>query len=947
MLVSYESLLALLLSFGLFALFCALGAAFTAILSPRRDSLRGALMAPGLGAAMLVLPVFVLNQMNVPVGRFAWPLTIVLCAAAAAVLWMRRPRVSPRRLAPFALILVCAALLAGYPMLLYGFNWISYGNNDMCSFVMMAHRFASHGYYELPDAAALLNNRDLGASYWFSYAIEGTRCGSDLLIAWLISLTRLTGFQVYMPLLIALHLSLIAAAGALVLAEDRFPTAAIVTCAWLAVSPLNTLGAMYQLMPQVFGLALLSICAAILLEPVKGGAARFSFYAGVPVAALIVAYYEILPFLIAAAMLYHAFELISPSPSTRRMEKLRSLILPYLGLFAVVALFLRSWLLAILPFLDRQAARSFERADPNSSKFPYYLVPSGLANLWGFVPIGGEQGPGWMMNAAIAAGGLLLLLAAGVILWRAWKRSPAALIALAMLAVAAKLYASGGDFGLFKLAMYIQPFLLASLASGALSLPSARIRKLSLAVFLLIAALGLPSQIYYVRRSLGAPGSFANLPMASSRGLLEQLALLRRQPLRSIISDSDNVILSSLEAVYFNPAELNLPAGDFFQHAANLHPEQDEFRMGNWLRPNLAQSALRLARARQERDGMAVFDMKTGPVGSSQNVFYRWRGPRQADARLLATGPDAGPLNHRHPQSAFVAFADAGQARDHLIAVVSRLGGSEAISGPFGTPGNIAFYSAEPDYFFPGMMASAGRYLLFQILHPSARARLVVEYTATLNSDGENRIPPITAIGSERIGIARGARGAGRFFSPVIEPQRIEGDDYLMLDMGREPFQMPNDKSGLMGLYGRPVRLDRRRITGFVRDISAISDEEYNALSAPRTVEHFPSDLANPNLEFAGVYEDGWASEDAFFLLRGSSRLRLKGAAPFGPVEITLLVDGRESVKQKIEPGDFELQSGELAGGKHRIEIRASAAARLRPPDRRKASYLIRGIGFW
>ncbi len=943
MLVSYENLLALLLSFGLFTLFCFLGAAFTAILSPRKDSLRGALMAPGIGAAVLVLPVFVLNQMNLPVGRFAWTLAIVLCAAAAAILWLRRPRIPLRRIAPFAMILVFASLLTGYPLLLYGFNWISYGNNDMCSFVMMAHRFAAHGYYELPDAAALLNNRDLGASYWFSYAIEGTRCGSDLLIAWLISLTKLTGFQVYMPLLVALHLSLIAAAGALVLAEDRLQSAAILTSAWLAVSPLTTLGAMYQLMPQVLGLTLLAICAALLLEPVKGSAARFSFYAGVPVAALIVVYYEILPFLIAAAVLYHAFALISPSPAARPMEKLRSLILPSLGLFAVVALFLRSWLLAILPFLERQAGRSFEPADPNFSKFPYFLVPSGLADLWGFVPIGGEQGAGWRMNAAIAAGGLLLLIAAGVVLWQAWNRRPAALIAVVMLAVGAKLYASGGDFGLFKLAMYIQPFLLGSLVLAGVS---ARMRSLPLAIFLLIAAFGLHSQIYYVRRSLGGPGSFANLPMASSSRLLDQLARLRQQPRRSIVSDSDNVILSSLEAVYFNPAELNLPAGDFFQNAANLHPEQDVFRMGNWLRPNLAQSALRLARARQERDGTAVFDMKAGPTGSSQNVFYRWRGPRQADARLLATGSDSSPLNHRQTQHAFVAFRESREARDHLIAVVSQLGGSDSMAGPFGTQENVAFYSSEPDYFYPGMMTSVGRYLLFQILHPSARARLVVEYTATLNSDGENRIPPIAAIGSEKIKIASGARGAGRFFSPVIEPQQIEGDSYLMLDMGKEPFRMPGNKSGLMGLFGRQVRLDRRRITGFVRDISAISDEEYNALTAPRAVEHFPSDLANPNLEFSGVYEDGWASEDAFFVLQGSSRLKLKGAAPFGPIELTLLVDGRESAKRKIEPGDFELQSGELAEGKHRVEIRASMAGGLRAPDTRKASYLIRGIGF-
>jgi hypothetical protein len=458
---SNKILAALFFSFALFAFFAFLGASVVELLSPWRSALRGLLIAPGIGAATMVLPLFALNRLNFGVRQFAWPLTIALVLGAAVILWVKRPIFPGKQILPFVIVLVVAGAIAGYPLARYGFNWISYGNGDMSSYVMSAHRFADHGYYKFPDRTAMLENRDLGASYWFEYSVEGARCGSDLLLAWLISLTNLTGFQIYMPALLALHLALISAAGGLILRNSSLRTAAVASCAWLAISPLNTLGTMYQLMPQIFGVTLLAISAAILLArrrtTTPGEWIRFSLLGGGMVSALTVVYYEILPFLIVPLGCYHALQLV------RRRETIKSLVAPALGIALVIAILLRTWIFAILAVLSWQAGRSFVNVDPDLSLFPYYLVPSGLANLWGFIPIGVPPVAGPGMNAAILSGGLLLLAAAAASVWQAWKGQPVAVISTVMLAVGAELYLHGGDFGLFKLSMFIQPFLLSSL----------------------------------------------------------------------------------------------------------------------------------------------------------------------------------------------------------------------------------------------------------------------------------------------------------------------------------------------------------------------------------------------------------------------------------------------------------------------------------------------------
>ena len=204
--------------------------------------------------------------------------------------------------------------------------------------------------------------------------------------------------------------------------------------------------------------------------------------------------------------------------------------------------------------------------------------------------------------------------------------------------------------------------------------------------------------------------------------------------------------------------------------------------------------------------------------------------------------------------------------RNYLVYVVSSLGKSSTYGSPEArSAGFVSLYLPESDYFHAGGIISAlGRDVLFGVLKPDHSVRIVLDYTASLNADGDNRIPPASVIGSDRVFFQGQGRGSARLFSPPARPQTIAEGSYLCLDMGSGGKMFPERRKGIMRMYGNDVRTDPRRITGFVRDISAISEEEYLRMDPPASLKTFPRDLFNANLEYSGIYEDGWVAESEF-----------------------------------------------------------------------------------
>jgi len=158
-----------------------------------------------------------------------------------------------------------------------------------------------------------------------------------------------------------------------------------------------------------------------------------------------------------------------------------------------------------------------------------------------------------------------------------------------------------------------------------------------------------------------------------------------------------------------------------------------------------------------------------------------------------------------------------------------------------------------------------------------------------------------------------------------------------------------------MGLYGTNIAFDRRELVGFARDISLIPDEDYASVQAPSSVRQFPGDLRNPNLEFSGVYEDGWVSEAAFFELTqppSATTVSVRGLLPLVgdstfTCDMKVLIDGQLVANKTLRPGAFEVDVPVATPpGKHRVDLRFSRLQRLVAPDTRPVGSLLQSVEF-
>ncbi len=299
--------------------------------------------------------------------------------------------------------------------------------------------------------------------------------------------------------------------------------------------------------------------------------------------------------------------------------------------------------------------------------------------------------------------------------------------------------------------------------------------------------------------------------------------------------------------------------------------------------------------------------------------------------------------------------ARQSEKTNYLLFVASQFGNSYYLPGLDRRAGRVSMYQIERDYFFrDATMVSLGRDSLFRILNATRPLRLVVEYTASLNGDHDNRIPAASVIGNRRHMFLVEGRGSARLFSSPLVPQGIEGGDYVALDMGSWGWEFPNHRSKIMSLYGNDILDDARHVVGFARDVSLVSDTEYTSLSAPTALQWFPKDLGDKNLEYCGIYEDGWIGESSYAFLRrpeGSSSLVVSLSIPAikgrrASDWAALLLDGKEVGRQATSAGSVTFKIPVEAPGRHRIELRFDRAENLQEPDNRPVSAQVRYMGF-
>jgi hypothetical protein len=944
-------LIAILLTVALFVFWSVVGYAVLAFCR-RDEGLPNLLLAPVVGVAATLLPIFLINRAGVPVGHLAWLLTPALAAGAGLLLWRLRPALSLRRYGPFAAVLMLALFLTGRPMLQFGFDWLSYCNDDMTNYTLTSQRFMDHGFSDIPQEGELMHGTNYSQFYWFFHVPGMVRPGIDLLLAWVASLTGLMTHQAFMPLILAFHLVLISSAGALVCRSEDQRWPGLLTCGLVGLSALTALGTLYQLIAQVLGLALLAGCAIVLMQPLEGKSRsaerRHGLLTGLLVAALLLVYSEVFPFLAIAFVVYLTVGLC------RRAFPLRPLVrmLAIAGLTSVVLLNER--LPGPLLFLCDQMKHATEYQEKLISLFPYYLVPRGLANLWGFQPLAGSTLAEPWSSVTIGCGGALLLAGVVASLRLIRELQPAAILTLVMLGVAAALRARPDPYGLYKLAMFIQPFLLATVVTGWFAL--VRRPTLRFAPLLLLGLAGLSTQEAYVRASRGDSYLFNEVPDASRSGINSEFRReIADKPIHRLLLDSYNYPLLKLQALFLQGIEVTAPSMVYFQN----------FRVHIWqgfLRPAVREATTSLLAALKAQFKVARFDQhdpaEPGAVNKFEvNMIGRSAAGEPECDYVVASTPKQNVLNRYHfsPEEARAfTVRPWREVSNHLLFIPSELGEHYYVNT--GPAERIGLFGLEPDLFFPGQtVAGCGRHLLFQVVHPSPRARLLLNISTTLKADSANCLPPAAAIGTERQVFPLLGRGSARVFSPPLTPQVIDGRAYLAIDMGVEGTRLPKKRTGLMKLFGRKIPLDRRFLTSLARDISLVSEEEYARLEPPSNLAHFPDDLRHPGLEYAGMYEDGWVSDAAFFHLSqpaNGSRLVVRGAVPLVgdpafTTEVQLLVDGREVARRSLKLGKFDIRCEVTPStGRRRVELRFSKYQHMPEDDRRPVTARLERIGF-
>lgn len=945
-------MLALLITLLLYVYWTFLGVGVLAALGFSRHWMRNVLLAPAAGASVTLLATFELNRLGMPVHDFGAWLGAALLALGVALFVIWRPRFPWRGCVPFGILLIAAAALTLRPMREFGFNWISYGNEDMTNYVLAAQRLFHHGYWDKPDPAVYTAGTDRALGLWFLHVEQGMRSGSELLLAWLHSVAGHSDLELFMPLIGTLHLVLISAAAALVYRTAARRRAALLTVLLMAGSSLTTLGTLAQLIAQVWGIALAAATAAILIRPVDllQGARRIRYGAlgGLMLAALIVSYSEILPFL---AVPVCAFAIVRVRARGWKPALAYSAIA-----LALCATLLGTYARHAAGYIVMQFLHGTNRVSDTDFLFPFYLVPSGLANFWGLAPINLSWHEPWL-SLTVLCGGVLLVVSVAVAAKQAGNLEPAALMAATMFLVGARLFFSRTDFSLFKLAMYVQPFLLGMICVGL-----SRLRRgTGSAAAVVLLAMGLPAQYIYVERSSGelgrGGGGLAELPGASDSGMIADLnAIARERADAPVLSDTESTIMAKLDAEIFRTHRLTFPSdpsvatfsGDFPQGYldafARMHFDPagtENRRYANFLRQSLRATYTK--------------EFFWRPDGRSQDEFAM---PKQADdaenSEIVLTGKRYSMLNRSSPathDNGAPAFqGDAAALRNHVVLVASKL--SKPAS--WFIPSEVSLSEPEEDLAFPdSTMEGLGRYALFQILDAAPSGYLALSLTSTYAGDGISRLPEGQILGAEAARIPFEGRGSARVIVPM-QPRRIRGRSYFALDMISPPIRFPNRRTGLMALYGRDVPLDSRQLSGFARDISYLSREEFEALVPPRSVSHFPQDLANPALQYSGIYEDGWVAENCDFRLaqQESGEFRIAGEIPQRPGDppanqIRVLEDGHPILERDLTAGPFDITAQTpVEPGAHRIEIQFRSATKLSAADPRPAAAHLSRIGF-
>lgn len=917
-------MLPFLLILSLFVFLTVVGQAVISLLRPRLGILWSWFLSPAAGLALLIVLTTRLNIWGLPVKSFGPWLALALLAASVAVLWWRRPAFPWRQLRPFALLVLVFVAYCGWPMFRFGFNWISYGNDDMANYCLAADRFLHHGYYDLPQQTEL-EGRDYSQHYWYMHALQQIRPGSELVLSFASSVTGLNPHEVFMPVIIMFSLIQLCAMGAVAMYRGRYRKIALLAFLLFATSPLFGLGTLYQLIAQQGGIAILLAACAVLLNT-RECTWRRVLLASLFTTCLGIFYPEVAPFVAISIILYwlHLRYTAPDSIKPFSFVVLGAAILTFVFLGTSTYQFINTLVMQSVGSAGLGAMAEINDQSGGLVLFPWTLVPSFVPMLFGLHAFG-VVGVDPFISVQIAIGMLFLAF----FIWMAFsqlvRREPAGYIATIMIGLGFFLFFKGQDFGLFKLAMFAQPVITLLLAHEFYRLLDSSRRKLGRVIVAVFVLCTIPSHIYYSYASLGTyGGGLSEVVGASELGVhFDPPADLKFD---AIESDISNVVSAKMLSQYTKGIDTRFLSRSYMDNIANIAVLQ-------FLRtpdPDLGPQARLIEKLSLLRPFLPP-ELLEGDVAD-----YRVMTINKLDNNWTETGSRHLPYENRlfvgirnHLDHFNKNNQDTGwtvqnmyqyklekDLKNRLVFIHSELGPHYYSSARF----KAAFFQREPepvtggDVYFHG----TGRYNLFKVINPSEKIRVMVDFTRTpLGGERYNLPTDAVVIGEEDYRIGFVGSGSARIVSPLIKPEMFEQQAYITIDFADRALPIAKRKTGLMALWGEKFNLDDRRLVGFTRDISIITDEEYQKLERPTKISQFPQDLSRyPGLEYSGMFEDGWVGPESLFKLAGSHPgqvLTFRGYVPDTPeyrtkgLDLTISLNDYPTEIVNLRAGEFTL----------------------------------------
>jgi hypothetical protein len=935
-------MLALAYSLCLFIYWTILGRAVLACAYPKFGVLRGWLVAPALGLSTVLVGLMVLNQAGLGIGVFATPMTIVLGLVALVVLFRQRTTF-PRAAAPYFAAVVISLLWAGWPAFESGFNWVSYANDDMANYCLAAQRFIDYGFYHVPTMAQLAG-RDYSSYYFFMHVADMMRFGAEHIVAWSAVVGHVKATQGFMPVILALGLVQICGAGALVLHTGRMRRRALVTVWILAASPLFMLGSLYQLIAQVGGVALLLTTIALLLRPWvtarRRVLIRYAILPSLAGGALCIFYPEVTPF---AGLVFGAYAVLW-AIRYRTWPAAYVAIAAYTLVGAIVVL--RYNLISYVSILVVQFNGAMDASNLLLSLFPYFMLPTGFSNFLGWMPIAYDF-PEPAISLSVALGMLFVVLILARALRDAWRLTPAALLLIIQFVFAVRLFSGANDFGLYKLAMWMQPVLAAGLAAWVVWIARGR-RSVAFAAVALFALSTAPTAWHYTDAARGiTAGSLTELRMASKLGLQMHAPANKNAELTSTI---ENVVAAKFAATELRGRPLALVSRDFFWPTTRT-----DFKDPTWpvrLHPHFKEMAQAAPLIGERNDKLVTNGMLWRTTFSQPVVDAPTADYVSVDPRLSLFNKFHLAESSAEPDSVFVV-EPAEAVRNRLLFVHSGLGNHYYL----GDRRKISFFQQEPDLFELSHDFNAiGRYMLLRIENPTPKVYLRIAATRTFITGHTSWSPKALVHGASDLPLNALGDGAFNLFIGPIAPQPFEGANYLAIDFAEFPRQLKDKRPGLKALYNARVPLDYRRLIGWARDVSAVSEQEYASMPRPREISNFPDDLALARgLEFTGAFEDGWLSAHSKFVVAGARRgefLRVRALVPelkgtlMGSGVMKVAINGTSVCALPAPLGTFDwLVPVPDPGAITSVDLQFTGTALLPKPDERPVGAQLQYLG--